>query len=107
MSKPVDLDAVRAELEPRCVKLAGREWDLPPEIPLLALEHFYQGRVSAFIECMFGEDSLEELLPVVSATTIKVLFRDVYGFDPEGQASSASSKSTGKRSRQTSKRTTG
>ena len=41
-----DLDAVSGELEPRLIKLGGREWEIPGELPFVFLEHFSAGRIT-------------------------------------------------------------
>ena len=107
MSGPVtDLDAVKGEFDARTVKLGGIKREIPGELPLVALEHFFEGRISGFVRTLFSEEDAEEVLPLVSGPVVEAILKDVYGLDPEGGASAASSKSNGKQSRRTSKRTT-
>jgi hypothetical protein len=106
MSGPVtDLDAIAGEFDARVVKLGGREWELPGELPLVALEHFINGRISDFCRVLIGDDA-DEFAALLDGPRLEVILKDVYGLAPEGGASAASSKSTSKRSRPTSKRTT-
>lgn len=101
----VDLDAIRGEVEPRQIRLGGREWTLPAELPAVFLQYLYAGDITASSKVLVG-DEWEAFAPLLDATVLELIVREVYGLDPEGGASSTSSKSTGKRSRQTSKRTT-
>jgi hypothetical protein len=105
MGEVIDLDAIRGEVEPRHIKLGGREWELPPELPAVFLQHLNNGDVTAAAEVLVGEEWVE-LAPLLDATVLGMIVRQVYGLLPEDGASSVSSKSTSKPSRPTSKRTT-
>jgi hypothetical protein len=100
-----DLDAISGELEPRLIKLGGREWEIPGELPFVFLEHFSAGRITAAARVLVGDDA-DEFAALLTRPVFDALL-GVYGADPEPPASSTSSKSTGKPSRPTSRRTTG
>lgn len=101
-----DLDAVCGELEPRHIKLGGREWEIPAELPFVFLELFTGGRFYAAAAVLVGADDADEFAPLINKPVFDALL-SVYGVDPEASASAASSKSTGTQRRPTSKRTTG
>lgn len=106
MSKVYDLDALAEEVEGKRIKLGGRTWDLPGELPLLCFERLLAGRIEEASMLLVGEEDAAELAALISAPVVRVLIEDVYGAAPEAGASAASSRSTGRRSRPTSSRTT-
>lgn len=101
-----DLDAISGELEPRLIKLGGREWEIPGELPFVFLELFSAGRITLAAAVLVGDDDAPEFARLLTRPVFDALL-GVYGADPEPPASSTSSKSTGKPSRPTSRRTTG
>ena len=118
----IDLDAARiarAETrgEPIVVRLGGKDFELPPELPADVVTSFgmvMRGDVAALGEALaalFGDE-----LPSIKAARLswedeKLLLEstlELYGFDlPESSASGASSSSTSKPSRPTSSASTG
>jgi hypothetical protein len=106
MGDVIDLDAVRGEVEPRHIKLGGREWEIPGELPLVFLELFTTGKFAAAATVLVGPDEAGEFAGLLTVPVFNALV-EVYGVNPEPAASSASSKSSGTRARPTSKRTTG
>lgn len=106
MSKVYDLDALAEEVEGKRIKLGGRTWDLPGELPLLALEYLLGGRIEDGASILVGEEDGPELAPLLSAQAVRHILGEVYGLAPEGGASDGSSRSTAKRSRPTSSRRT-
>lgn len=106
MGDVIDLDAVRAEVEPRHIKLGGREWEIPGELPFVFLERFASGRITSAAEVLVGEGDADVFASLLTRPVFDALL-GVYGADPEPLASPDSSQSTGKPRRPTSKRTTG
>lgn len=99
-----DLDAIAGEVEPRLIKLGGREWELPGELPFVFLEKFTAGTVTAAAEVLVGDDA-DQFAALLTKPVFEALL-SIYGADPESLASPRSSESTGARRRPTSKRTT-
>lgn len=99
-----DLDAIAGEVEPRLIKLGGREWELPGELPFVFLEKFTSGKFTDAAAVLVGDDA-EQFAALLTKSVFDALL-DIYGADPESPASPHSSESTGTRRRPTSKRTT-
>jgi hypothetical protein len=101
-----DLDAVCGEVEPRLIKLGNREWELPGELPFVFIELFHHGEFTKASAVLVGDEKAAEFVGLLTRPVFYALL-EMYGADPESSASSTSSKSTGKPSRPTSRRTTG
>lgn len=116
----LDLDAARAARAAKSeakgndhvIVLGGEEYTIPPEMPadfaLLCMEGNIRGGLRALLDGQFESFSeqrysIEDLLELVDGVA------DLYGFESLGEAlaSRNSSSNTGKRSRPTSKPTTG
>lgn len=117
MGKVLDLDARRAEREPKRVRLGGREWELPADLPLYALNLLVdrdsgeQAPLRTLAESLVGPDEAVEFLRHLDGHTMGVILSEVYGLGDddagESRASQTSSRSTGRPSKRTSPRSTG
>lgn len=108
MSKPrsVDLDAILGERSSIKVRLDGRDWMVPGELPPIIFELVQQGRLIDAAARLVGDEDAEDFAALLDKETFPILLEQVYGIGPEDAASSAGSSSTGKPPRPTSRRTT-
>lgn len=111
----VNLDQLLAETrgEPRPVELGGQTYTLPAEFPIAVAVFLQREMIWEAVAALFGEDHVATVLPYVGITEtgcpfFEAIAEQVYGIQlPPSPASARSSSSTGKRSRPTTKRTTG
>lgn len=112
----LDLDKYRAEHEGEGhkVTIGGVVYELPAKLPLVVGSYLRDGDLDAVVRVLFGPDAVDDVAPLMTYEedtgegTLGQIIHTLYGLPiPESSASSRPSKSTGTRSRPTSKASTG
>ncbi len=77
----LNLDERRAERDnkPHTLTLDGDVWELPPKLPLVAIEYMEGLKIRAAVGVLFGEDAVDRLAPMLDQDDIEDIFSELYG----------------------------